>query len=148
MKGFKRELYIKNMYAAAAQSVMEQNLKIARQYINRSRVVDYLKTVLKHHDKDKIVLQDCHGAFFDMLCRRVLLSKHCDDIAVCVINPCYSSMVICQMYIPRTESVFLNRFYEESGCKDNLLYTIDLCQKTAHNTLICNKLYQKSKKQQ
>ena len=148
LKNFKNELYIRNLYIRASQTVMDQNMKTVRQYINHINLVNCLKNILKHSGRDEITICDCHDVFFDMLCKKVLASKHKNDIAVCVANPCYSGFVICQMYIPRTESVFINKISTQNRCKDIQLYTTDLQLKTAHNTLIAQKLYQNSKKQQ
>ena len=139
----KRYYSPKYLYFNAGKSIMDNSFAYSRHYLNYKRMKVIYDNILLSPADNKIFIEDNNGAFFDTLCRRLLHEQLLNRDAIIILDPHFSSEVICQLIIPSQNLHIINNYAINTVCKDTQLYTNNICVKSRHNTLISYDFFKK-----
>ena len=140
---FNRNIFLKRLYFNAGKSIMDSCYVYGKNHINYKILNVFYYKIINSSTGYNLHINDIYGAFFDILCKRIIMGQFCSNTVVTVLDPHFSTDVICSLYIPET-GLSLCKIHHNAACKANNLYTQNIIQNPTQDILIAQEFFKKS----
>ena len=142
---YNKNKFLKQLYFNAGKSIMDSCYVYAKNHINYKTLNTLYYNIISSRVNYNLHLNDIYGAFFDVLCKRMIIEQFCNMTIVTVMDPHFSTDTICNLYIPET-GLSLHKTCHNTVCKANNLYTLNIVQDSTQDILIAQEFFKKSYK--
>ena len=142
---FNRDRFLNQLYFNAGKSIMDSCYYYAKKHIDYKSLSRIYDKIVSSHFSQNLYLNDIYGAYFDVLCKRIISEYFENPTAVTVLDPHFSTDVICSLYIPET-GLSLHKTGHNTICKVTNLYTLNIVQNSTQDILIAQEFFKKSYK--
>lgn len=125
-----RSVYLKRLFFNAGKTINDEIKRYCRHYVNYNYLNSIVMSLHNYPADTAFTLTDEFGAFFDILCSKIISELHYEDTVLLVIDPHFNEQTVCQVYFTDIDLIILNKIKRENTCKVNKLYS-EICYEKA-----------------
>ncbi len=142
IKDINNKLYLKQTYFNAGKILMQKNLKYLKKYINYHIIDNYIYKIERVTSNYTLYINDKENVFFDVLCRKLIISTFLGETVFLTMSPHYTSDVIICLYVPEKNILILNTEKKDK----EYFYNIKTDKNINNNFILADNFFEKSQK--